>query len=333
MQIQHTCTFDAPRLGDTHNEWSPMAALSTLLPVFAMLGLGMASRIRGWVTPEQKAGANRIVFGVLFPVMIFNLLASASLSLDVLPVVGYVFAMYLLALLVIGPLTARFTGAETAHFSKYLLATHEGGNVALPLYLSIVGVSSTTVIFDLAGTTICFIVIPIMIAREAAGDASPAQIARNIVTNPFIIAVTAGLVLNLTGLYGALLASPFGEAWSGTISMITSPIVGTILFILGYDLQVSKDAVAPLLKLGIVRIGCSLLIIGGFFLLFGPLMAERSFLMAVLIYFSCPTGFGLAPLLTPLYRSERDASFTSAFMSLYIVITLVVYTGVVLFLA
>jgi predicted permease len=132
-----------------------MAALSTLLPVFAMLGLGMASRIRGWVTPEQKAGANRIVFGVLFPVMIFNLLASASLSLDVLPVVGYVFAMYLLALLVIGPLTARFTGAETAHFSKYLLATHEGGNVALPLYLSIVGVSSTTVIFDLAGSTIC----------------------------------------------------------------------------------------------------------------------------------------------------------------------------------
>jgi predicted permease len=310
-----------------------MAALSTLLPVFAMLGLGMASRIRGWVTPEQKAGANRIVFGVLFPVMIFNLLASASLSLDVLPVVGYVFAMYLLALLVIGPLTARFTGAETAHFSKYLLATHEGGNVALPLYLSIVGVSSTTVIFDLAGTTICFIVIPILIAREAAGDASPAQIVRNIVTNPFIIAVTAGLVLNFTGLYGALLASPFGEAWSGTISMITSPIVGTILFILGYDLQVSKDAVAPLLKLGIVRIGCGLLIIGGFFLLFGPLMAERSFLMAVLIYFSCPTGFGLAPLLTPLYHSERDASFTSAFMSLYIVITLAVYTGVVLFLA
>jgi hypothetical protein len=110
-----------------------MAALSTLLPVFAMLGLGMAARIFGWVTPDQKAGANRIVFGVLFPVMIFNLLASAELSLDVLPVVGYILAMYLVALLVVGPLTARFTGEQTAHFSKYLLVTHEGGNVALPV--------------------------------------------------------------------------------------------------------------------------------------------------------------------------------------------------------
>ena len=310
-----------------------MAALSTLLPVFAMLGLGMAARIFGWVTPDQKAGANRIVFGVLFPVMIFNLLASAELSLDVLPVVGYILAMYLVALLVVGPLTARFTGEQTAHFSKYLLVTHEGGNVALPLYLSIVGASSTTVIFDLAGTATAFIVVPVMVAREASTGASPAQIVRNIVTNPFIIAVTAGLVLNLTGLYGAIVASPFGDAWTSTFSMITSPIIGTILFVLGYDLKVDKDAVAPLLKLGLVRLAWSLIIIAGFFVLFGPLVADRLYLMAVLIYFSCPTGFGLTPLLQPLYRSERDGAFTSAFMSLYIVITLVVYTGVVLFLA
>ena len=62
-----------------------------------------------------------------------------------LPIVGYVLMMYLLALFVLGPLTSRFTGMEQAHFSKYLLATHEGGNVALPLYLAIVGASSNTV--------------------------------------------------------------------------------------------------------------------------------------------------------------------------------------------
>lgn len=310
-----------------------MAALATLLPVFFMLALGWASRQFGWITPEQKAGANSVLFDLLFPILIFNLLSSADLDKSVLPVVGYVFVMYLLALLVIGPLTARFTGTDRAHFSKYLLATHEGGNVALPLYLSIVGASSNTVIFDLAGTVTCFIVIPIMIAREASQGASPADLARNIITNPFIIAVALGLLLNLTGLYGLIVSSPFGPAWTGTISMATSPIVALILFCLGYDLSVDKDTLAPILKLGGVRLAWSTLIILGFFLLFGGRMADHEFLMAVLIYFMCPTGFGMAPLLTPLYKNDREPGFTSAFMSLYIIVTLIAYTLVVLFVA
>ncbi len=310
-----------------------MAALATLLPVFFMLALGFASRILGWVTPEQKAGANSILFGVLFPILIFNLMATASIGLDVLPIVGFVAAIYLVSILVVGPLTAGFTGRENAHFSKYLLATHEGGNVALPLYLSIVAGSSNTVIFDLAGTFVCFVIIPVLVAREAASNTSAGQLVKNIVTNPFIIAVVLGITLNLTGLYAAILASPFGDAWSSTISMATSPIVAIILFCLGYDLSIDKSMVGPILKLAAVRTACSATIIAGFFLLFGARMADREFLMAVLIYFSCPTGFGMAPLLTPLYKNDREPSFTSAFMSLYIIVTLVVYTLVVLLLA
>lgn len=310
-----------------------MAALATLLPVFFMLALGFASRVLGWVTPEQKAGANSILFGVLFPILIFNLMATASIGLDVLPIVGFVAAIYLVSILVVGPLTAGFTGKDNAHFSKYLLATHEGGNVALPLYLSIVAGSSNTVIFDLAGTFVCFVIIPVLVARETAGNTSAGQLVKNIVTNPFIIAVVLGITLNLTGLYAAILASPFGDAWSGTISMATSPIVAIILFCLGYDLSIDKSTVGPILKLAAVRTACSAAIVAGFFLLFGARMADREFLMAVLIYFSCPTGFGMAPLLTPLYKNDREPSFTSAFMSLYIIVTLVVYTLVVLLLA
>ena len=310
-----------------------MAALTTLLPVFFMLGLGWASRQLGWVSPEQKAGANSLLFGLLFPILIFNLMASADLDVSVLPIVGYVFAMYMLVILVVGPRTAFFTGPERAHFSKYLLSCHEGGNVALPLYLSIVGASSNTVIFDLAGTFTCFVVLPIMIARESAKGTSGADIVRSIVTSPFIIAVFLGLTLNLTGLYGLIVGSPFGPAWTATLSMATSPIVALILFCLGYDLTIDKKTLTPILRLGAVRLAWSALIILGFFLLFHARMADREFMMAVLIYFMCPTGFGMAPLLQPLYKNPREAGFTSAFMSLYIIVTLVAYTLVVVLLA
>lgn len=310
-----------------------MAALETLLPVFFMLALGWLCRTFDWVSREQKDGANALVFDVLFPILIFNLMGTASIDMSVLPIVGYVFAMYLLALLVVGPRTTFFTGAERAHFSKYLLCCHEGGNVALPLYLSIVGASSNTVIFDLAGTFTCFVVLPVMIARESAKGATAADILKGIVTSPFIIAVMLGLALNLTGFFGLIVASPFGPALTATLSMATSPIVALILFCLGYDLTVDKSTLAPILRLGAVRLVWSVAIILGFFLLFHARMADHEFLMAVLIYFMCPTGFGMAPLLTPLYKSDRDASFTSAFMSLYIVVTLVAYTLVVLLVA
>ncbi|MDI9591288.1 MAG: transporter [Acidobacteriota bacterium] len=310
-----------------------MAALTTLLPVFFMLALGSAARTFGWVTPEQKSGANTVLFGVLFPLLIFKLMSSAEIGMDVLPIIGYVFVMYVLALLVVGPLTARLTGLEQAHFSKYLLSTNEGGNVALPLYLSIVGASSNTVIFDVAGTVTCFVVIPIMVAREAARDTGTSELFRSIVTNPFIIAMAAGIIVNLTGLQGMIVASPVGEAWTSTLSMATSPIVALILFILGYDLTVDRDTIVPILRLGAVRLAWYTLTILGFFVLFRSRMADREFLMAVLIYFMCPTGFGMAPLLHPLYRDDREAGFTSAFMSMYIVVTLIAYTLVVLLLA
>ena len=36
-----------------------MAALTTLFPVFFMIGLGAIARIKNWITPEQKDGAAR----------------------------------------------------------------------------------------------------------------------------------------------------------------------------------------------------------------------------------------------------------------------------------
>ena len=311
-----------------------MAAVTTLLPVFFMIALGMVSRGMHWISTEQKAGANSIVFGILFPILIFNLLCTASFDMSDLSVILYLFLFYLVILLVVGPITSRFTGRGFAHISKYLLVSHEGGNVALPLFLSIVGTSSLTVIFDIAGLSIAFIVAPIVVAREAAaGESSAGAIAKNIFTNSFVIAVLAGLFFNLTGLYQWIVDSPFGPAWTGTLNQATAPIVGMILFILGYDLTVDRETLAPILKLLGVRLVCSALIVIGFFVLFPERMADSIFLIAVLIYFSAPTGFGMAPVIEPLYKDERDASFVSAFMSLYMVVSLIVYTLVVVFLA
>lgn len=309
-----------------------MTVLTTLFPVFFMLLLGLVSHIKGWVTVNQKNGANSIIFKIHFPVLVFNLMANANIELSHISIILYVYIAYLV-ILVIGKFITQHITKKYQKFAPYLLTVVEGGNVALPLYLSIVGQSSTTVIFDLGGIMICFITIPILIAKEVSAGSSYKDIIKSIFTNTFVIAVILGLFMNFTGLYELLLASSFGDMISTTINQVTAPIIPMILFILGYDLNIDSHNLKPVLRLIAVKFVYYAFVILGFFVLFPELMADKSFMMAPIIYFMCPTGFGLMPIIEPLYQDEDDASFTSAFVSIFMIVTLFVYTMVVIFIA
>lgn len=309
-----------------------MKAVATLFPVFFMIGLGMFARIRHLVTPQQKDGANHIIFNVLFPILIFHILFTSTIRFSAMFIVLYVFVVFCL-MMVAGKFLGKFTGERFAHISFYMLATCEGGNVALPLYLSIVGASSNTVIFDLAGITMAFIIIPIMVARKSAGDAGTAQLARRIITNSFVIAVILGLGLNLLGIHDRLVSSQFNELYSNTMTQATAPIIGMILFIIGYNLKIHLDTLGSVLKLLLVRIGGYALVIAGFFILFPAMMADKIFMIAVLIYFMSPTGFVVPMQLEPLFKDRDEYSYTSAIISLNMIVTLVVYALVVVFVA
>lgn len=310
-----------------------MAALTTLFPVFFMIGLGAIARIKNWITPKQKDGANKIVFNILFPIMIFNVLFTAKIEVSVIWIIIYVFIAFILTM-IIGKLISGFTGKELAHISPYLLTTCEGGNVALPLYTSIVGLSyaSNTVIFDIAGSFIAFVVIPILVAKSTAGKTNNKDLLKTIFTNSFVIAVTLALILNLSGFYNYLSQTPFINVYTSTVTQATAPIVGMILFIIGYNLKIKKETLPSLLKLLSVRLVLYVCIIAGFFIFFPHMMADKIYMIAVLIYFMSPTGFAVPMLISPLNKSEEDADFQSAFISLFMVITLIVYTVIVIFI-
>lgn len=311
-----------------------MKAIETIFPVFFMIFLGLLSRNKEWITPEQKEGANKIVFNILFPVMIFNVLLTSHIKMSDISIVLYVFIAFSLAI-IIGYLLRNITGKKWSHFSPFLLTTNEGGNVALPLYTSIVGMAyaKNTVIFDIAGTIIAFIIIPVCVEKMTSESTDIKVLLKKIFSNSFVIAVILGLVLNLTGFYNLLMTRSLGSVYTKTISQATAPIVGMILFIIGYNLKIKKDMISSLVKLLGIRFIIHSCIIAGFFILFPSLMNEKTYLMAVLIYFMSPTGFAVPMLIEPLNKAEEDADFQSAFLSIGMVITLIIYTAVVLFIA
>lgn len=307
-----------------------MQMIETIFPVFFMIALGFTSRVKGLITPEQNAGAKTIIFKLLFPFLIFNAIFTSELKADYALVILYVFVMFLIILLlrkVIGKLLDR----DFSTVGPYMLATAEGGNVGLPLYIALMGVSYmiNIVMFDIASALIVFMAIPIIVTREKAGNVSLKELLLTLVKNPFMIAVTLSIVGNLCGVYDLISKSDFAGLYSNTFAMITSPIAAIILFVIGYDLKVDMKTLPSLLKLTICRLVFCALIIGGFFLLFPGLMSVKAFKFAAILYFMCPTGFAVPLMVSPLCKGDKDSSFLSAFVSMYMVITLVVYVVLV----
>lgn len=47
----------------------------------------------------------------------------------------------------------------------------------------------------------------------------------------------------------------------------------------------------------------------------------------------CPTGFAMPSLIQDIFRDDEERAFTSTYISLFMIVTLVVYTLIVVFIA
>lgn len=305
-----------------------MQALQTLVPVLFMIGLGYVSKIRKWVTPEQEDGASRIVFGLLFPIMVFNLLSSTDLKPETAGIVGMVFLCYCLFYLAGRTLLKRYF-QPYSQIAPFLLTTAEGGNLAVPLYLSIIGASSpdagTPMLLDLAGIFFCFLAIPVLVAASTSQKVDSKKMIERVFRSPMIIAALGGLLVNVCGIYRWMADQTWFPVYSQTLSIATMPIIPVVLYIIGYSLNFSIKIFEPVFKLVSLRVVLFLGIIGLLYFLFPSTMASPHFAAAAWLYFMGPVGFGVLPQISPLLKTENDKSYCSGAISLNMIVTLIIY--------
>lgn len=113
----------------------------------------------------------------------------------------YVTAAFL-AVYFLGRLLLKNSKGPYDELIPFLLTTCEGGNVALPLYTTIVGAgyAINTVTFDMAGVILAFVIVPAIVTARTSGSADMKSMLKKICTNSFVVSSVLGLVMNLTGL-------------------------------------------------------------------------------------------------------------------------------------
>ena len=306
-----------------------MQAISTIFPVFFILFLGIHARNKGWINHEQNNGLKTIALDILFPFLIYHIVATSVLDRNIVLEIVYLIAVWILVYF-FGKMVCRMLPESIREISPFLLLTCEGGAVALPLYLSIVGSSYilNLIPFDLAGIMINFIFVPTVLQIRRKEELKLLPLVKKVISAPFVIAALLAVITNLTGLQRLLSqSSTFGSIYENTMNAIIAPVSGLILFSLGYSIRLKKGYLSSLFKLAVIRLIFCSGIIASFFLVFPEKMESPVFSLGVILYFYCPTGFPVPLQIREILDFDEKEEFVSAFISLFLLIALVVYVA------
>ena len=306
-----------------------MQAISTIFPVFFILFLGIYARKKEWINHEQNNGLKTIALDILFPFLIYHIVATSALDRNIALEIVYLIAVWILVYF-FGKMVCRMLPESIREISPFLLLTCEGGAVALPLYLSIVGSSYilNLIPFDLAGILINFIFVPTVLQIRRKEELKLLPLVKKVISAPFVIAALLAVITNLTGLQRLLSqSSTFGSIYENTMNAIIAPVSGLILFSLGYSIRLKKGYLSSLFKLAVIRLIFCSGIIASFFLIFPEKMESPVFSLGVILYFYCPTGFPVPLQIREILDTDEKEEFVSAFISLFLLIALVVYVA------
>lgn len=309
-----------------------MKVLATMIPVFFMICLGFISNRKQLILKEQANGMYEVISKVFVPIMVFNAIFTSNIDGSVLYIIVVVFLIHIFGI-VIGKLTSNYINKQYAHVIPYLMCTVDGGNVCFPLYATIVGTSyiGNIVLLDIANMIIVFLVIPLMVTTTSK-QKNIKELLKMLFHNTIVVTLMLAFILKFVGLYKILSISPFLEVYESVVSMAIGPVIGVILFMIGYQFRIEKSSFHSLIKS--ITLRCSIMGVGILALLFifPNMMHQKVMLIAILLYFMCPPALILQIQIKEICKSENDVSFISAFTSLYMLITLVTYSLIAIFI-
>lgn len=303
--------------------------LGSVLPVLALIGLGMLLRPLGVLSDSTVAGLKQLIVSVSLPAVLFTTFLTTKFAPEHALVVATVFVVCL-ALLGLGYVFRRLTNGSP--YTPFLFTGFELGMLGFALFAAVYGSDQLPALGVLALGHELFIwfIFVTMLRATAHTRQSIGQTARSLATSPTILAIVLGLALNAAGLGDLLSRGVLGTALGTTLKYLAAVIVPLVLMIVGYGSRLTLRGVRqalPLVATRLVVVVALALLIGR--LLFVGLLglpviyAHAAFTLMVL-----PPPF-IVPLFIPQDR-RADLEYTNNVLSLYSVASVAVFVGYVL---
>ena len=301
-----------------------MEVLEIVLPVLAMIILGILCR--KWKLLDQSGVNNMktLVTNIMLPVAIFHALATAEYSGKIGILVLIMFVMLLISFGA-GFWMKRFMDEPYKKYIPFLVCIYEGGMMAYPLYTSLCGSEnlSQIAVLDIAGLLFGFSVYMGMLGQTENGEKINAKsLFYSALRTPAFIGTVLGIIVGLTRMITRLLDSPFGNCYLSVENILTTAITPIILIVVGYSMELAPELISPCLKTILLRVLLQAVMIAGVLMVVKYLVGGSRLLnLAVITYMSSPATFSMQTFL----RKKESSAYASTTNSLYCVVSILVY--------
>lgn len=294
-----------------------------VLPIILLLLLGALCRSRQIFTPDGLRGLKAVVSDICLPVVLFNAFFTARYSLRVLLVFAVVYLGYVLALG--AGFALRRVAAPHGKFFPFLLAGAEGGMLGYALYGVLLGEQSGFATVDLGQTVFAYTAFLAGLSLADGQKTSAGRLLKNMVTNKCCLGMALGILLGALGVGEWVLSSAAGGVVTAVISAVTAPTSALVLLIVGYELELDRKLLGPVLRTVAARLAVmGLLLVLSSFVIFRLTPYDKALQIALMVLYALP-----APFIIPLFADVGDDSrYISTTLSIHTLCTVLLFVGI-----
>ena len=300
--------------------------INRVLPILILIALGHWIRRRNFLAETTVEDLKKIAVNLALPAVLFTSFLQIELKSAYLVIFGVVFALCL-ALFWLGRFLKRQLDVRHTYF-PFLITGFEYGMLGVSLFGSAYGLENIgyIAVVDLGHEIFIWFVFLALLLMKRDNLRDPGQLVQAFFKSPVIVAILAGIILNLAGVQEALDRLPVTGALMSTLQFLGNLTIPLILIIVGYGIKLDRQGVRDALGVILIRlvILIPLALVLNVFLIRNLLHLERPFEDALFTLFILPP-----PFIVPLYaRPEmiEEKRYINNVLTVYTVVSVAIYT-------
>lgn len=265
-----------------------MDIFATIIPIFAVITIGWAARQRGFIPVEFLGPANRLVFYVAIPAMIFHAISQRTLSTDFSSRVTAITLATPLLFFFLAWAAGRAFHLKGSHLATFMQSSFHGnlGYIGLAVAYYFLGDAGLAKASILAGflmllqNFLSVLILQYYGMGDAPGGKLPGML-RKILGNPVIVSALAGILFSA-------LQIPLHPIITRTLNIISGMALPLALMLIGasLSLRLIRSRFFTVLVSGVLKL---ILLPGLGFLLYRLLGIPPAAYLPGLILLAAPT--------------------------------------------
>ncbi len=299
--------------------------INRVLPIFALIGLGYWIRRSRFLAEGTIEDLRKIAVNLALPSVLFISFLEIQLRSTYLVLFILIFVLCV-GLFGLGRLLKRLFRVQHTYY-PFMMTGFEYGMLGVSLFGSAYGLDKIgyIAVVDLGHEIFIWFVFLAFLLMERDGLQNPGQLAQAFFKSPVIIAILAGLILNLVGARDFLYERPVTGALMATLQFLSNLTIPLILIIVGYGIKLDRHGFRDALLVIAVRMALlvPLALVLNSLLIRGLLNLEKPFEAALFTLFILPP-----PFIVPLYMRPglvEERRYINNVLTLYTVVSIAVF--------